>query len=245
MSRQIARLEQSLGTSLFHRTRSSAELTSAGRTLHSATRAGFSLISDAVDEVGERPGDRVVVDVSTSFATLWLLEHLDEFVTAHPEVDVRVSTRHENLSASADADVSVVFATQADAPERAVCVMPERLVVICASTASVGPDLRSERLLGLDLPLHRADWSIVLDDPPTIDLWYTSYTVYLQAVVAGHGVGLGWSQLVQRRHDDGSITLVNDVEVSTSRGYFAHRSNRTRPHRAADQMIDWMAAAAG
>ncbi|MGB3734838.1 MAG: LysR family transcriptional regulator [Ilumatobacter sp.] len=167
VSRQIARLEQSLGTSLFHRTRSSAELTSAGRTLHSATRAGFSLISDAIDEVGERPGDRVVVDVSTSFATLWLLEHLDEFVTAHPEVDVRVSTRHENLSASADADVSVVFATQADAPERAVCVMPERLVVICASTASVGPDLRSERLLGLDLPLHRADWSIVLGDPPT------------------------------------------------------------------------------
>ena len=250
VSRQIARLEQSVGVELFRRTGYSVELTTAGRLLHDATREGFALVSRATDELMARPHEQVVIDVSTTFATLWLLDRLDDFVVTHPDVDVRVSTRHENLNAATHADVSIVFGSPGDVPQHAVMILPEQLVTITAAATTddrhvptsslTSQQLARQRLLGLDLPLHRDDWSRVLPEPPAIDQWYSSYTVYLQAVVAGRGIGLGWKQLVQRHLDEGTIQLASDIEVSTTRGYFAYRPSRREPSQPAEQLIAWL-----
>lgn len=228
ISRHISTLEQWLGVALFSRTSSSSELTPDGRQLSQATQTCFSDLDEALNLL-QRSRDntnRVTVDVSVTFAALWLLPRLDEFTSQHPDADVRVVTRNDSAAPAQDADIVVSFG-QPDSDRGDKVVTPERLVVIRSPRYAMGSDritlsgLATERLLGLEGPTHHDDWLAIFGSaPPSISHSYTSYTVYLQAVLEGYGIGLGWRPLIDQHLDEGRLVEVGEWAVTTDRSYY-------------------------
>jgi DNA-binding transcriptional LysR family regulator len=250
VSRHIANLERSLSVVLFLRNPSSTRLTQHGQVLFDTAQRCLADLDQVVDDLRSdlhRP--RVTVDVSIAFATLWLLARLDKFSAQHPEVDLRLVTREEALNSIPDADVIISFDDPSLVDANAISIVPEHLVVICAKNydkAAVNltaADLREHRLLFLDLPMHRGDWSRLLGgEPVTRGESFSSYSVYLQAIIEGRGIGIGWRQLIDPQFESGLVRLASDIDVKTARGYFAVRSGRAGNVQAATDFVDWLAS---
>jgi len=92
VSHQIKGLEEHLGLALFHRLGRGLELTRAGQAFLPKLREGFERLAAAAEDLQayEEPGT-LAVSAAPSFAMRWLAPRLHRFVTAHPELDVRIT----------------------------------------------------------------------------------------------------------------------------------------------------------
>src|ERR1700688_2663262 len=93
LSHQIRGLEDLLGVKLFERRVRAIALTPAGKLLYPGLQTGFAHIQEAVAGLG-LAGDQRVLVISTppGFTAKWLAPRLYRFASAHPEIDVRVSS---------------------------------------------------------------------------------------------------------------------------------------------------------
>jgi DNA-binding transcriptional LysR family regulator len=93
LSKQIRELEEQLGTTLFHRTRRTVELTDAGRVLLERIRPVLSGLDDAIDAT-RRTGRGAQQCLRIGFGMFAALELtsliLEEFTRARPEVGVEM-----------------------------------------------------------------------------------------------------------------------------------------------------------
>lgn len=94
VSHQLQQLEDFLGVRLFRRLNRGLELTGAAQACLPRLIEGFEALRQSVDRVREHKGTDVLsVSAPPSFANRWLMLRLHRFVAAHPDIDVRVSTR--------------------------------------------------------------------------------------------------------------------------------------------------------
>jgi LysR family glycine cleavage system transcriptional activator len=94
VSHQIQQLEEALDARLFHRGHRSIALTEIAQIFIPKLQQGFDCLHEAVEQVRDRRGaDVLAISTAPSFASLWLMPRLHQFVIAHPEIDVQVSTR--------------------------------------------------------------------------------------------------------------------------------------------------------
>ncbi len=92
ISHQMKILEDQLGVKLFRRLTRAIELTEVGRSFLPKLREGFDSFAEAVLRVRAFENTGVLtVAVAPSFAVKWLIPKLYRFVTAHPDIDVRIS----------------------------------------------------------------------------------------------------------------------------------------------------------
>jgi LysR family transcriptional regulator, glycine cleavage system transcriptional activator len=105
VSRQIQSLEEHMGAALFTRHHRLVQLTRAGEALFARIAPQMAAIEAEVALLrsGKHP-PIVRVDATVGFAMHWLIPRLNAFHTAHPGVDVRISTSDgpANLAARAD-----------------------------------------------------------------------------------------------------------------------------------------------
>jgi len=93
ISHQIKGLEEYLGTRLFNRANRTLMLTQEGQALLPGIRRGFSAFHDAMEAFGLHDETGLLnVAVTPSFASRWLVPRLESFNTAHPEIDIRMTT---------------------------------------------------------------------------------------------------------------------------------------------------------
>ncbi|HRD76211.1 MAG TPA: transcriptional regulator GcvA [Hyphomicrobiaceae bacterium] len=109
LSHQVRGLEEALGVRLFQRLPRALALTDAGRKLLPGLSSGFSQIRQAVALVQETGGGRVlVVSTPPGFTSKWLAPRLHRFLTANPDIEVRVSSTLKNADFETDGvDVAV------------------------------------------------------------------------------------------------------------------------------------------
>lgn len=127
VSHQIKILEDQIGIQLFRRLTRAVELTAAGRSFLPKLSEAFDGLLQAVNKVRahEKTG-ALSVNVPPSFAAKWLMPRLHRFVTAYPDIDIRISasmqlvdTRRQDASygypdehdRSGDYDVDIRFGT--------------------------------------------------------------------------------------------------------------------------------------
>src|SRR5260221_6509702 len=92
ISNKVKGLEESLDHRLFRRLKRGLELTRAGQVLLPRLSEGFGRLGDAVEELRTLDEEASLsVSAATSFATRWLAPRLHRFVSAHPELDVRIN----------------------------------------------------------------------------------------------------------------------------------------------------------
>ena len=124
VSRQIRSLEESLNLPLFHRHARGLLLTEQGEELYHTARdiyAKLSMTEARLLEIRERPTGPLKITTTVGFGSLWLTEHIGEFLDRYPDISVSLFVTDVELDITmreADVAIRVTPPTQPDLIQR-------------------------------------------------------------------------------------------------------------------------------
>lgn len=128
VSHQIRALEALLGIALFERRVRAIALTPAAKMLYPGVQSGFLQIQEAVASLRHAANERVlVVSTPPGLTSKWLAARLYRFASAHPEIEVRISSSLANANFTTDG-VDVAVRNLAVRPASEPALLIERLV---------------------------------------------------------------------------------------------------------------------
>jgi LysR family glycine cleavage system transcriptional activator len=267
ISHQVKLLEDYAGRALLVRKPRAIELTNAARAALPRLSAGFDQLADAARLLRESgPESTLTVSVAPSFATCWLMPRLHRFLSAEPEVDVRITARTRQSTSVgaqsqreadtwlADADVAVLLSNG-----RFPGYHVERLVPL-----SVTP-LASPRLLAgrAPAPADLRDFTLIHDDIGKLfdghdfwDLWleaagaarlrlrhgvHFSHTVLaLEAAVEGVGIVATLPELARPQLDDGRLVAPFALRVELPYAYFLVAREQALQRASVQTFLAWL-----
>lgn len=254
VTRQVRALERSVGIELFRRTSNRSELTDAGRRLLDSVDVGFGTIELTLDEVAAST-DVFVLATPPGFAQELVVPHLDSLQEALPGRDLRLwlyDRDRELLGGSFDAAVRVGTGTWPGM--EAAELFAERVMPVATPAfaeewglhaESTAADIAAAPLLHMDAADrpwmdwdHWFRWSG--GDLPAQRGWivFNNYPTVLQQAVAGRGVALGWSGLVDDLVGSGVLTVVGPEVASPSSYWVTWPRRRDSPSLRA--LVDWL-----
>lgn len=220
VSRQIAALEEALGTRLFHRDHRKVTLTQTGRMLEAEIPPALHQIAAALTHVQAQSGRRrLTVTTTSAFATYWLMPRLVDFSNAHPEIELNLMVADRKLDLEAEGiDVAIRYSKTRPPWKKVTPLLQERVFpVVSPSYQAKTPLRRPEDLLNENL-LHLsgiyrpgARWPNWFRQngisPPqeSSGVVLNTYINMLQAAIAGHGVALAGNPLVDPYLEDGTL----------------------------------------
>ncbi|HSE78442.1 MAG TPA: transcriptional regulator GcvA [Alphaproteobacteria bacterium] len=201
ISHQVKGLEDHLGVKLFRRLTRSLLLTEEGKALLPDLRAAFDQMTQAVQRVRVRGGQRTLnISTMTTFAMSWLVPRLPNFQAAHPDIEVRISTTQRLVDfAREDVDLATRYGFGSWPGLASHKLFDDVLTPLC-SPAIAAKLIRPEDLRGVTL-LHEnpepSDWTfwsakfgvegIDGRKGPRFD----STRIAVQAAIGGLGVAIG------------------------------------------------------
>jgi LysR family glycine cleavage system transcriptional activator len=275
VSHQIKGLEEFVGQGLFRRLARGLELTRAGRAFVPKLREGFERFGEAVDELHAIEDSATLsVSVATSFATRWLAPRLHRFVSAHPELDVRInaSTRlidpkGDQLAARdavagppvEDADIVVRFGTGDYPGFRVDKLLPVAVTPMCSPRLlDGGHPLRSAADLKHFVLIH--DNLLYDDGRPLWDAWFdaagapgadTSHglrfshaMLALEAAADGMGVALGMPVLAGSDLASGRLVAPLALSLKLKFAYYIVSGSHTAEREDVTAFRNWLLAEA-
>jgi len=218
ISHQVRELESLLDCVLFDRVGRRVALNDDGRAFLPFAREALQSMRLGITAVGRAAAaSTLTVSVSPNFASKWLVPRLGDFLTQHPEIDLRISAsmRHIDFSVD-DVDVAIRHGT-GDWPDLEVTRLADETIFPVASGMLPGvesiatpDDLYSFPLLHHDdhgpwiqwleavganpsgVSKRKAGRQVTVLDGPIFD--QAAYAI--DAAVAGQGIALARSQLV-------------------------------------------------
>ncbi|HMA48169.1 MAG TPA: transcriptional regulator GcvA [Magnetospirillaceae bacterium] len=237
VSQQVKRLEQRLGQPLFLRLNRAVRLTEAGQRLAAPLGMLFLQMSDLV-ETAVQTLPMLEVTAMPSLATKWLAPRLARFNTVCPDYQVRVSGSDLLVDFNRQpVDVGLRYG-RGDYGE----LFSEKLADVSAFPvcSPAFADAYREKLEGPNglaaVPLIHDESSIVDSGLPTWPRWFTaaglpatqirrilvfeSIHMALDAALAGQGVALGMSLLVDDDLRQGRLVRLSDVELKSAFSYW-------------------------
>ena len=138
VSHQMRALEDYLKRPLFTRQKRTVEPTPEALSYNAALLESFAQIASATRRVASRGNrGRLTLHSSPSFATLWLMPRIGEFIHDHPEIDVTLSSGNEPMRLGDD---GFMIDIQHARPVPEACegiVLAEEVMVPMASPAFV------------------------------------------------------------------------------------------------------------
>jgi LysR family transcriptional regulator of beta-lactamase len=199
VSHQVAALEQRLGTPLFRRLPRGLALTDEGQALVPVVADAFERIGATLDlYAGGHLREVLTVGVVGTFAVGWLLDRIEAFTLAHPQVDLRIMTNNNRVDLAGEGlDCAIRFGAGAWHATHADFLMTAPLTPLCtpALAERIRGDpaaLRGERLLRSYRAEEWPRWfaGVGLDCPPLRGLVFDSSVPMVASAVAGRGVAL-------------------------------------------------------
>ena len=252
-SRNIALLEEHLGTPLFTRSAAGMELTREGQMLYQALGDGFHRVEAALHDIAALKNRKDVVELSlsTGFVTHWLVPRLPSFHQAFPSVDLRFQLISSHLRGGpGPVDLAMRMKGEHDNEYHSWHFAPELIIPVCSpsylarhGTLRGVPGESGHTLLHLsDSPFDpRTLWGGTTEPMPRQALLeFSDYAVVLQAAMSGGGVAPGWISVVSRPLADGTLVPASPVRVRTGK-HFHLLASRAKPLRDVVVAIrDWL-----
>jgi LysR family transcriptional regulator, glycine cleavage system transcriptional activator len=259
VSRQMKELEEQLGAALFQRRHRALALTEAGQAFYPSVAQVLATMRAATDRLRTQAGRRTLsVTTTQSLASLWLIPRLGSFTRAHPGVDVRISAETRVLDLERDGlDLAIRHGPPSLAGPNAIKLFGERVFPVCSPKLMKDPkrplrtpaDLRHHVLLQYDDPegrhpwLHWRTWLEVerLNElKPAGNLAFSGYDQIIPAAIAGHGVALGRSPLVQVALESGELVAPFARSADVARAYFAVVSANSAARSEVKDFLAWL-----
>jgi len=134
VSRQIQALEDEVGVPLFLRHTRAVELTGAGGLLQRAVAPALERLDAAVRQVRLTAGRRsVAITTWASFASMWLIPHMEEFQRDNPDIDIRIDASDTIIDLeTADVDLALRSNVPASAAPGAQRLFGEQLAIVAS-----------------------------------------------------------------------------------------------------------------
>lgn len=259
VSRQMQELEAQLGVKLFERRHRALALTDAGQQFYASAAQVLATMRAATDRLRAQAG-RGTLSVTTthSFAALWLIPRLAGFTRGHPGVDVRIAadTRVQDLERDG-LDVAIRHGPASLAGPNAERLFGERVFPVCSPKLlkdarrplAEPADLRHHVLLQYDDPdvrhpwLHWRTWLEVerLEElKPAGRLSFSGYEQIIAAAIAGHGVALGRSPLLNDAIRAGELAAPFKRTADPARAYYAVVSPNAAERVEVRDFVAWL-----
>lgn len=256
ISRHIKTLEANLEQALFERQHRRVVLTEAGRQLSETVRQALNAVSDDVVAIRHRNDqDTVTVYAELALAAYWLVPRLAVFEQQHPDISVRVISSNQSLDQVTDKfDIALQTSPRTQHSLAPAISVREEIFPICSPDYLTGRGeqialdaLSNERLLSLrDDAFNWLDWDAFFahfNAPPPQDSVlrkHNNYAVLLQAVLAGHGIALGWRHSIARLLESGTVIRVLDETYEVEDGVFAYTPHELKPGSSAARVFTWI-----
>lgn len=254
VSQQVAALEAYFGRPLFKRANRRLALTASGALIAPKLQAGLTLIHEAIDDALPAKRRRnVILRVTTSFGSQWLMHRLDSFRAAHPGIAVQVTATAEPIESDrTNAEIEIRYGKGGWPGLEATQLVSEEIFPVCAPALKAR--LRHERDLGrhdlIDVPGYEVGWSDWLE-AVGLDLdWMDRRIAVDQSVMAiqlaldGKGVALGRSPLIQRELADGRLVAPFPLRLETGGAYWVVHRKRASEARKILAFKSWLLAQA-
>ena len=232
VSHQVRQLETALGRRLFERTPRSLSLTSDGEALYRDIIPALGELDATVARHATlAPTRKLNISVQPFFASELFVPRLSEFLTQHPELDIRVDTGDETLEKHPDsADVSIRVFSRAPKSLEAERLFPLHLVPAGSPTFYDAIKVRAGRIVtAFPLVLHESwpnawrDWEkrsrIRIPDPKN-SIHMASMIAVARAAERGLGAALIPRRLCEAWFDSGSLVQLFDQELATTESFY-------------------------
>jgi len=257
VSRQIQTLEEALGVSLFVRGTRSLSLTPEGERLYRLASGWLRDYGELAASLrAEQVSPPVTVTASLGITALWLLPHLRDFQTRHPDIDVRLASCNRVVDLRREGiDLALRHCADADAPAGSVRLFGETVFPVASPalglTELTRDKLPTVALMNYDDPnfpwLGWADWLAACGLEgvrPRAVLHFNHYDQLIQAAVAGQGVAIGRAELLSDLIAEGRLQPVGGARRTVAdRGYWLIGASDA-PREAVACFRDWVCEAA-
>jgi DNA-binding transcriptional LysR family regulator len=205
-----------------------------------------------------RPDNRTVVVTTTpGFAGVWLIPRLTTFTAAHPDVDVRISAANNFVNLNRDGvDLAIRYKTQEAVGEGADRLFGEVIFPVCSPRLLRDParplkqpeDLRHHTLLHMepDAAGVLQSWTmwlraLKLDGlVPASVLHFSMYDQMIQATMAGQGVALGRSPLIDSLLRQRKLVAPFRQTMASPRSYYLVQSAAATRKPEVQAFIEWL-----
>jgi LysR family transcriptional regulator, glycine cleavage system transcriptional activator len=251
ISRHVRGLEKDVGRELFRRLHRSVELTGPGKQFAAELAAGFLRIQRAVEAVRGAPTRRLRVSTEHAFAAQWLVDRLDRFSAAHPEIELELETSSELRILGRETDVAIRYVEAgARAPRlrhRPLFSMDGVPVIARARRRPAKWDhdaaVLGHRLLHDDDGSAWRNWfnvaGLVEGFETAKHLYFTDYSLAITAAVRGQGIALGATGFIETELKTGRLAPLGRTRVQCGTYFLLESSDRsTAPVRAA--FVSWL-----
>jgi DNA-binding transcriptional LysR family regulator len=255
ISRRIAQLEADLGCALFDRSHKPVQLTDSGRELATALRGGFDLIETATDRIRRAAKGRVVtVSGPSGFVAFWLIPRLGQLQEACPGTIIRIISM-EHGEPGRIGDVTVRFGAQDPSAQQEIKILGEEVfpaaspLYLSRIQTPLTPDEFSNKAL-LTMEGSRRYW---YDWPSWFDaigrpmpaaaqfIDFNAYAMVINAALAGQGICLCWSGLLDTFLDSGALVRLTHLSAASDRGYFMSLRDGGAARPEAIAVLNWIA----
>jgi LysR family glycine cleavage system transcriptional activator len=235
VSVQVRRLEEWVGAPLFLRGHRSISLSEAGRKLAPRLTALFVEMERLVGEVADLDAASLQVSAMPTFASKWVAPRLGRFLARHPQIQVRIQGADRRADFERDGvDVGLRYGDGDYGELHAELIARAVAFPVCSPQLAgrLGDDPAA---LETALLLHDES-SLVAAGLPTWSTWFAAVGaahdtdpggplfsnshMALSAAVAGQGVALGLSPLVDDDLAAGRLVRPWPGEVASAFGFW-------------------------
>jgi len=222
ISHQVKGLEERLGVELFRRLPRGLALTDEGRSLLPTLRESFDRIAGLLErfEIG-RPVEVLNVGAVGTFALGWLLPRLAGFRTAHPQIDLRLTTNNNRVDLAAEGlDYALRFGGGAWHGTAAQRLFEAPMTPVCAAAMAGALQHPGDLAKQVLLRSYRADewklWSEAAGIEPLQARGpvFDSSIALAEVAAGGEGVALVPALLFSRYFEGGRLARPFPIEVS-------------------------------
>jgi len=208
VSHQITNLETHVGRKLFDRTARGVEVTPAGQRYQQSLAGALAVIAGAAENAREDTVELLRIQVSPSFAALWLMPRLSRFRSEHPDIKVRLSASHVHSDfARGEVDIDIRYGLQRWSDLHVEAIFTEEILPLISPKLKEQLDLRNpEDLLVQNLILSNVNivqwpqWFAahgVPVSPSEYNLSFDRAYLSIQAAAQGLGIALESDRLAE------------------------------------------------
>ncbi len=244
VAQQVRGLEARLGEALFDRLPRGLRLTEAGRRFHAPLRRAFRLIEEAVEELS--PDRRIILSVTPSLASKWLVPRLSDFIDLHPDISVQVDARERLADFKSDGvDLAVRQGRAPFGPELdAVPLFSAEFIPVCSPVIAEQVSNPSDLLGQVLLNDTHGLWPMFLErvgvngKPRMMNFSQTSLAI--DAALSGQGIALADAPLVAGGIASGHLVQPLDDVLIEDLGFYVVAPCKPRQPQLVEVMRNWL-----